>query len=98
MSTPRLPRVTATAVASAAARLFGTVVLDLADMMVGPALYDARLGVFRTLDGDDLGDDDGSLIVLVTPGEVDTLVADLGSPAAAARALTAEARRIAGAA
>jgi hypothetical protein len=98
MSTPRLPRVTAAAVASAAARLFGTVVLDLADMMVGPALYDARLGVFRTLDGDDLGDDDGSLIVLVTPGEVDTLAADLGSPAAAARALTAEARRIAGAA
>jgi hypothetical protein len=98
MSTPRLPRVTAAAVASAAARLFGTIVLDLADMMVGPALYDARLAVFRTLDGDDLGDDDGSLIVLVTPGEVDTLVADLGSAAAAARALTAEARRIAGAA
>lgn len=98
MSTPRLPRVTAAAVASAAARLFGTVVLDLADMAAGPALYDARLGVFRTLDGDDLGDDDGSLIVLVTPGEVDALVADLGSAAAAARALTADARRIAGAA
>jgi hypothetical protein len=98
MSTPRLPRVTAAAVTSAAARLFGTVVLDLADMVAGPALYDARLGVFRTLDGDDLGDDDGSLIVLVTPNTVDELIADLGSPAAAARALTAEARRIAGAA
>jgi hypothetical protein len=98
MSTPRLPRVTATTVTAAAARLFGTIVLDLADMMVGPALYDARLNLFRTLDGDDLGDDDGSLIVLVTPGEVDTLVTDLGSAAAAARVLTAQAQRIAGAA
>jgi hypothetical protein len=51
--------------------------------------------MFRTLDGDDLGDDDGTLIVLVTPGEVDTLLADLGSAAAAARALTALVREVA---
>jgi hypothetical protein len=93
--TTRLPRVTAATVTAAAARLFGTIVLDLADMMVGPALYDARLNMFRTLDGDDLGDDDGTLIVLVTPGEVDTLLADLGSAAAAARALTALVREVA---
>jgi hypothetical protein len=95
MSTSRAPRVTAAAVTAAAARLFGTVVLDLADLIAGPALFDARLGMFRTLDGDDLGEDDGSLIVLATPGTVDALIAEHGSAAAAARVLTAIAREVA---
>jgi hypothetical protein len=98
MSTHPTPRVLARDLVAAAARLAGTVVLDLADLTVGPALYVARLGVFRTLDGDDLGEDDGTLIVLATPGAVDELIVEHGSAAAAARALTAEARRIAGAA
>jgi hypothetical protein len=96
MSTrPHAPRVLASAITAAAARLTGTIILDLADMVAGPALYDARLGVFRTLDGDDLGEDDGSLIVLVEPGTVDELLREHGSAATAARIVTAIAREVA---
>jgi hypothetical protein len=99
MSTrPHAPRVLASAITAAAVRLAGTIVLDLADLTCGPALYDARLSVFRTLDGDDLGADDGTLIVLVTPGTVDELLREHGSAGEAARALTAEVRALVGAA
>lgn len=91
MSTSRA-RVYASAITAAAARLYGTVVLDLADMSTGPAVYDARLAVFRTLDGDDLGDDDGTLIVLIAPGTVDELLVEHGTAGAAAAALTAQIR------
>lgn len=86
------PRVTAAALAAAATRLAGSVVLDLADMLVGPALYDARLEVFRTLDGGDLGADDGTLIVLADRRAVDALLAEHGTPGRAAVALTRELR------
>jgi hypothetical protein len=99
MSTrPHAPRVYASAITAAALRIAGTIVLDLADLTCGPALYDARLSAFRTLDGDDLGDDDGTLIVLVTPGTVDELLRQHGSAGAAAAVLTEQARALVGAA
>lgn len=87
------PKVTAAAVAAAATRLAGTIVLDLADMMVGPARYEARLGLFRTLDGDDLGEDDGTLVVLVLPGVASELIAQHGTAGRAAAAINASLRQ-----
>lgn len=78
------PKISAATLAAAAGRLAGTVVLDLADMAVGPAVYDARLQMFRTLEGDDLGADDGSLVVLVQPGVAMDLVRETTPGRAAA--------------
>lgn len=86
------PRITAADIAAAAARLFGTVVLDLADRTVGPALYVARLEAFTDLEGGELGDDDGSLVVLVEPGTARDLIAEHGTAGRAAQALTREHR------
>jgi hypothetical protein len=88
------PRVTAAALAAAATRLAGAVVLDLADLTVGPARYEARLDLFRTLDGDDLGADDGTLVVLVLPGTAGDLIALHGGAGAAAAAVTRELRAV----
>lgn len=85
-------RIPAAAVASAATRLFGTLVLDVADMTVGPAVYKPRLAAFETMEGDLLGDDDGTLIVLVQPGEVADLIDTHGSAGRAAAALARELR------
>lgn len=82
------PRIAARDLVAAGARLFGTIVLDLADMTCHAALYNPRTSVFLTLDGEELGEDDGSLIVLVIPGTADELIAEHGGAAAAARALT----------
>ena len=78
------PRINAAALTAAASRLFGAVVLDVADLTVGPAVYRARLEMFETIDGDEMGADDGTLIVL----------ADHGTPGRAAAALTAELRSV----
>jgi hypothetical protein len=86
------PRIPAAAIAAAATRLAGTVVLDLADLTVGPALYLPRLDAFATIDGDDLGVDDGTLIVLVFPGEARDLIDEHGTPGRAAEARTRELR------
>lgn len=88
------PRITAAALSAAAARLAGTVVLDLADLAVGPALYDARLAVFRTIEGDDLGEDDGTLVVLVQPGTARDLIEQHGTAGRAAAAITRELRSV----
>jgi hypothetical protein len=85
-------RIPAAAVAAAATRLFGTVVLDLADLTVGPAVYKPRLEAFETLEGEELGTDDGTLIVLVQPGTVHELIETYGTPGRAAAALTRELR------
>jgi hypothetical protein len=86
------PRITAAAITAAATRLAGTVVLDLADLTVGPALYLPRLDAFATIDGDDLGVDDGTLIVLVAPGRARDLIDEYGTPGRAAEAVTRELR------
>lgn len=91
-TTPRtsVPRISAAAIAAAATRLAGTVVLDLADRLVGPALYLERAEMFQTIDGEDLGADDGTLIVLVQPGTARDLIEEHGTPGRAAAALNSE--------
>jgi hypothetical protein len=86
------PRIPAAAFAAAATRLFGVIILDLADMIAGPAVYRARLELFETIDGEELGADDGSLIVLADRHRVDELLEQHGTPGRAAAALTAELR------
>lgn len=82
------PRITAADVKAAATRLAGVIVLDVADLTIAPALFDAKAGEFRTLDGTLLGADDGTLIVLVEPGAAGDLIAEHGRPTDAAAALT----------
>jgi hypothetical protein len=78
------PRIAARDLVAAGARLFGTIVLDVADLTTHPAVYRARLEMFETIDGESLGDDDGTLIVLVQPGTARDLIAEHGTAAAAA--------------
>jgi hypothetical protein len=86
------PRISAAALAAAATRLLGTVVLDVADLTVGPAVYRARLEMFETIDGDELGADDGTLLVLVLPGTARDLIDEHGTPGAAAAVLNRQLR------
>jgi hypothetical protein len=88
------PRIPAAALAAAATRLLGAVVLDVADLTVGPAVYRPRLDMFETIDGDELGADDGTLIVLADRTRVDALIEQHGTPGRAAQALTAELRAV----
>lgn len=90
MDNPGNLRITAGTVAAAASRLAGTIVLDLADRLVGPAIYRERLEAFETIAGAELGPDDGSLIVLVAPGRAADLIAEHGTPGRAAAALNRE--------
>lgn len=86
------PKVTAATLAAAATRLAGTVVLDLADYTTGPALYLARLEAFQTIEGEDLGADDGTLIPLLLPGTARDLITEHGTPGKAATALNRQLR------
>lgn len=87
------PRITAAVLREAATRLLGTVVLDVADAAVTPAIHQPRLDAFLTMDGADLGVDDGTLVVLVAPGHAATLIAEHGTAARAAAAVNADLRR-----
>lgn len=89
------PRITASDLAAAATRLLGAVVLDVAGVVTGPALYVPRLEAFASIDNADelLGDDDGTLVVLVAPGAARELIAEHGTPGRAAAAVNAELRR-----
>ncbi len=90
---PTRPRVTAADMVAAASRLAGAVVLDVADLTVGPARYLPRLEQFAAIDSDDvLGDDDGTLVVLVQPGTARDLIEQHGGAGRAAVALTRELR------
>jgi hypothetical protein len=88
----RNPRISAAALAAAATRLLGTVVLDVADLTTAPAVYLPRLEAFASIDGDELGADDGTLIVLVQPGEAAELIARHGTAGAAAAAVNRDLR------
>jgi len=83
------PRITAKDIAAAATRLLGAVVLDVAGVVSGPALYVPRLEAFASIDDADelLGDDDGTLIVLVQPGAARDLIDEHGTPGRAAAAV-----------
>lgn len=86
------PRVTAKMLTEAATRLLGSIVLDVADWIAQPAVYLPRLEAFATIDGDDLGADDGTLIVLVLPGVARDLIAEHGTAGRAAAAVNREIR------
>jgi len=86
------PRISAADLLAAATRLAGAVVLDLATMTTTPARYLARFDVFETIDGDELGPDDGTLIVLVQPGTARDLINEHGTAGRAAIAVTRELR------
>jgi len=88
------PRIAARDLVAAGARLFGTVVLDVADLTTRPAVYVPRLAAFETIDGEQLGDDDGTLIVLIQPGTARDLIAQHGTPGAAAAAVTRHLRAV----
>jgi hypothetical protein len=93
MTATNRPRITAAAVAAAATRLLGTIVLDVADMTTRPATYLPRLAAFAEIDSDELlGDDDGTLIVLVQPGTARDLIDAHGTPGRAAAALNRDLR------
>jgi hypothetical protein len=87
------PRVTAAALAAAATRLAGTVVLFVEDLTVGPAVYRARLEMFASIDGEDLGVDDGTIVNLLPAGvTARDLIDEHGTPGRAAAALTRQLR------
>jgi hypothetical protein len=96
MSASSAPRVTAADLRSAATRLLGTVVLDLAGVVSGPAVFVPRLAAFASITSTDelLGDDDGTLIDLLSGVPAREVIAEHGSAGAAAaavnRALRAE--------
>lgn len=93
MTATNRPRISAADVAAAATRLAGAVVQFVEDLTVGPAVYRARLEVFETIDGDDLGADDGTIVVLADRARIDALLAEHGTPGRAAAALTRELRQ-----
>lgn len=88
------PRIAARDLVAAGARLLGTIVLDVADLTTRPAVYLPRLEAFATIDGEELGADDGTLIVLVQPGTVRDLIDEHGTPGAAAAVLNRQLRAV----
>jgi hypothetical protein len=86
------PRISASVLRDAATRLAGAVVLFVEDLTVGAAVYRARLEAFQTIDGEDLGPDDGTIVVLVHPGAARDLIDEYGTPGAAAAALNRQLR------
>jgi hypothetical protein len=87
------PKISAATLTAAATRLLGTVVLDVADLTVGPARYLPRLEAFAVIDGDEvIGEDDGTLLVLVLPGAARDLIDEHGTAGRAAAALNRQLR------
>lgn len=86
------PRIYARDLAAAATRLAGTIILDLAGVASGPALYLPRLAAWQTIDGQDIGADDGSIIDLLDGLPARDLIEAHGTPGAAAAALNARLR------
>jgi hypothetical protein len=87
------PRITAATIAEAATRLLGTVVQFVEDHTIGPAVYRSRLEAFETIDGAELGPDDGTIINLLPPGvTARDLIEQYGTPGKAAAALNRQLR------
>jgi hypothetical protein len=63
------PKVPAAVLKDAATRLLGAVVQFVEDATVGPAVYVPRLAAWQIIKGEELGADDGTIVVLVPPGE-----------------------------
>jgi hypothetical protein len=90
----RTPKISAAALAAAATRLTGAVVLFIEDHTIGAAIYRPRLDAFQAIDGDDMWEDDATIIVLVQPGEAADLIAAHGSAGAAAAAVNRDLRMV----
>ena len=88
MTAPIAPRITAADLKAATTRLRAVLVLDVADLSIAPALL--RGGVFETLEGELLGEDDGSLIVLADREQVDAYLERAGRAGEAAKLATRE--------
>jgi hypothetical protein len=87
-------KITAAVLAEAATRLAGAVVQFIEDATIGAALYKPRMEAFLALDGETpLGDDDGTIVVLLEPGRARDLIAEYGTPGRAAAAATRELRQ-----
>lgn len=93
MSTASTPRITASVLRDAATRLLGAVVQFVEDGTIGAAVYQPRMQAWLTLDGQDLGEDDGTVIALVPPGHAMTLLEEHGTAGAAVRVVNEELRR-----
>lgn len=88
-------RITAAVIAEAATRLAGAVVQFVEDATIGAALYKPRMEAFLAIDGEtELGEDDGTIIVLLPPGRAYDLLQEHGTPGRAAAAATAELRAV----
>ncbi len=93
MTATNRPRISAAVLRDAATRLLGTVVLDVADLTVGPARYLARLEAFAAIDSDEtLGADDGTLIDLLDGRPARDVIELHGGAGRAAAALNRELR------
>jgi len=89
------PRITARELAAAATRLFGTVILDIAGVVSGPAVYRPILEAFVSIDDTDevLAEDDGTVIDLLAGVTARELIAEHGTPGRAAAVVNARIRR-----
>jgi hypothetical protein len=86
-------RITAAAIRDAATRLAGTVVQFVEDGTIGPAVYLPRLQAWASIDGEDLGADDGTIVNLLEYGiTARDLIEEHGTPGRAAEAVTRELR------
>lgn len=92
MTDSHAPKIPAAVLRDAATRLLGAVVQFVEDATVGPAVYVPRLAAWQTIDGADLGDDDGTIIVLAAPGEPMDLLHTHRTAAAAAAVVNARLR------
>jgi hypothetical protein len=88
------PKITAADVAAAATRIAGVVIHDIAGVVSGPAVYAPRLEAFVAITDTDevIAADDGTVLVLVQPGEARELIDTHGTPGRAAQAVN---RRVA---
>lgn len=89
------PRVTAADLRDASTRLLGTVILDVAGVVSGPAVYSARLAAFVSITDTEqvLAEDDGTVIDLLSGIPARDLITEHGTPGRAAAAVNAELRR-----
>jgi hypothetical protein len=85
--TVNIPRITAADIKEAATRLAGTVVAFVEDNTTGPAVYKARAEMWASIDGEELGADDGTVIDLLNGVPARELINEHGTPGRAAAAV-----------
>jgi hypothetical protein len=89
----QIPRITAADIKAAATRLAGTVVQYVEDNTTGPAVYKPRAEAWASIDGHDLGSDDGTVIDLLDGVPARDLIDAHGTPGKAAQAVNARIKR-----